>query len=667
MESSQRGDFQRAYQIILSTSINELKKNRGVWNSGKIVSGESSNIQYGGKRLAPNTRYFWKVRIWNRNCHKSGYSDIQSFQTGPLTKKYATSKYQVTLHYIKPRNIFRKSGDHFFIDFGKDAFGTLQIDFSKNKGSLPVELSLGEKLIDSATIDSKPPATIRYYNTVIPPNDQRDLFLLKLPAFKPPAWTGESHSHMPVPNEIADIMPFRYCELRNYHGRLTPEDISQVAIFYPFDNSTSSFESSSGILNHIWDLCKYSIKATTYCGIYVDGDRERRPYEADAYINQLGHYCVDREYALGRYSYEYFFSKPTWPTEWKFHSIFMAWQDYMYTGNDRSISFYYEQLKADKLLFNPTNSDGLLIDQRSRENSDIVDWPESERDNYELGTVNLVPNAFYYKALQIMSKTAGVLNYEADSVQFMEMALQLKKTIERLFINAETGLFVDSLRSKHSSLHANLFPLAFGLVPGNIKARVLELIKSKRMACSVYAAQYLLEALYLEGEEDYALELLTSTEKRSWWNMLRSGSTITLEAWDNIYKSNLDWNHAWGAVPANIIPRCLWGIKPLEPGFSKIQIKPQTGDLTFCSVKVPTIKGSVYATLNTDLRRNYKIEVNIPANTAAVVTVPIFRLRNPRVFFNGVQQPVSSTARHHSLELASGYSVIEIRSFGTET
>ncbi len=61
--------------------------------------------------------------------------------------------------------------------------------------------------------------------------------------------------------------------------------------------------------------------------------------------------------------------------------------------------------------------------------------------------------------------------------------------------------------------------------------------------------------------------------------MIRIGSTITLEAWDNKYKNNLDWNHAWGAVPANVIPRGLWGIKPKTPGFGIATIKPQMSKL----------------------------------------------------------------------------------------
>lgn len=137
------------------------------------------------------------------------------------------------------------------------------------------------------------------------------------------------------------------------------------------------------------------------------------------------------------------------------------------------------------------------------------------------------------------------------------------------------------------------------------------------MAASVYGAQYLMEALYKAGEDEYALEILTSTSDRSWYNMIRVGSTITLEAWDMKYKPNADWNHAWGAVPANIIPRGLWGIQPKEPGYKVAQIKPQMGNLKSSTIKVPTVKGPIKAEYKyvNDRRQTYTIE--IPANMVA--------------------------------------------------
>ena len=120
---------------------------------------------------------------------------------------------------------------------------------------------------------------------------------------------------------------------------------------------------------------------------------------------------------------------------------------------------------------------------------------------------------------------------------------------------------------------------------------VADYVVSKGMACSVYAAQYLMEGLYKAGRADTAFSLLTSRDIRSWYNMIRVGSTVTLEAWDNKFKPNQDWNHAWGAVPGNIIPRYLLGVRPLEPGFGKVLIRPMPGPLERAEAVIPTIRG----------------------------------------------------------------------------
>ena len=142
------------------------------------------------------------------------------------------------------------------------------------------------------------------------------------------------------------------------------------------------------------------------------------------------------------------------------------------------------------------------------------------------------------------------------------------------------------------------------------------------MACSVYGAQYLLEALFEAGEADHAVALMTAGNDRSWTHMIRDvGTTITLEAWDNKYKPNQDWNHAWGAAPANIIPRKLMGVEPLEPGFGKIQIRPQPGALEWAAMDAPTVRGPVHAEFKSSPTR-FALSVRLPANTMAKVCVP---------------------------------------------
>ena len=71
------------------------------------------------------------------------------------------------------------------------------------------------------------------------------------------------------------------------------------------------------------------------------------------------------------------------------------------------------------------------------------------------------------------------------------------------------------------------------------------------------------------------------------------GTTITLEALDMRYKVNADWNHAWGAVPANIILRYMCGIKPKTKGFGLVEIKPQMDNVKNSSILAPSIRGQI--------------------------------------------------------------------------
>jgi hypothetical protein len=436
-----------------------------------------------------------------------------------------------------------------------------------------------------------------------------------------------------MPRSVGEVMPFRYCEITGCPVPLKADAIAMVAVNYPFDDTASDFRSSDKTLDAVWELCKYSIKATSFCGVYVDGDRERIPYEADAYINQLSHYGTDREYTLARHSHEYLIRHPTWPTEWALHSVLMAWADYAYTGDRESMAAFYEDLKA-KTLHELARHDGLITTKNIPKSvlkkihigrlRDIVDWPKGERDGYDFKEINTVVNVFHYESLVLFARIADALGKKADADAFARKAERVAKAINGKLFDAKRGVYVDGEGSAHASLHANMWPLAFDLVPADRIPGVVKFVKSRKMACSVYGAQYLMDALYASGEDAYALSLLTSKEARSWWNMIREGSTISMEAWGNRFKGNQDWNHAWGAVPANIIPRRLMGVTPLEPGFGRIRIKPQPGTLRSATLKTPTIRGPVHVAFEQTPGASFSLTVRIPANVTADVHVPAF-------------------------------------------
>jgi hypothetical protein len=325
----------------------------------------------------------------------------------------------------------------------------------------------------------------------------------------------------------------------------------------------------------------------------------------------------------------------------------MAWNDYMYTGNKQSLEYFYDDLKA-KTLTMLADEEGFISTRTGKvtppvlesihfkgELRDIVDWPHTgilglekeeggETDGFVFTEVNTVVNAYHYRALTLMARVAEVLGKASDQKFYQERATLLKRSFNARLFDQKRGVYVDGIGTDHASLHANMFPLAFGLVPEKHVSSVLEFIRSRGMACSVYGAQFLLDAVYDAHDAEYGLQLLTSTGERSWYNMIRVGSTITLEAWDNKYKPNQDWNHAGGAAPANLIPRKLMGIEPLEPGFKKIRIKPQPAWLKHADIKHPTIRGDITASFINRPNESFRLEVSIPANTTADVYLPFY-------------------------------------------
>lgn len=644
MSSDLPSTLQTACHVLVASSRAILSEDKAdVWDSGRI-EGSSPSVRCGA-RLRPSTTYFWKVRLWDNHGREGMWSDVKAFRTAdvldgtfprtPLVKSDRT-----------PREMFRHGDGTVFLDFGEDAFAQIRITVtSAIQDTLTVHF--GEAASDRR-VDRKPGGSIRYcsYPLVVRPGTHT--YRVQFVPDRRNAVIKPDHSDVrPVlmPSCIGEVYPFRYVEIEGFDGHVSKSDFVREDVHYLFDDDASYFHSSDDVLNQVWKLCKYSVKATSFLGVYVDGDRERIPYEADAIINQLSHYGTDAEYAMARYSVDYLMSHATWPTEWILQAAIMAWNDYMYTGDKALLEKDYEILKA-RTLCALSEANGLISTRTGRQTPelmlscgyygksirDIVDWPQSgalgigkeeagEADGYDFKDFNTVVNAYHCEALMLASKAAEVLGRSEEASEMKAKAESVKKAMNELLFDAEAGCYRDGIGSDHHSLHANMFPLAFGIVPQKQIPSVLAFVRSRGMACSVYGAQFLLDALYEAEDGDYALSLLDADSERGWYNMMRSGSTITLEAWDMKFKPNLDWNHAWGSAPANAIPRGLMGVTPLEAGWGRMRIKPQTAGLSEAKAVVPTIRGAVGCSVSDD-GTSYCLEADIPANTTAEVWIP---------------------------------------------
>ncbi len=682
--------MQTAYQVIVASSEEKLQNNDGdVWDSGNVDSGVSVFVPYGGKPLNENSSYWWKIRTWDQNGIESDYSIPQKFNTGIFsgaerkwpgeshwveldvkgkTEYVYENRHPIRYHEIEPVSVEKNEAGNQFITFEKAAFGALKLTIESSESTDTVIVHLGEDVIEGNKVNKNPGGSIIYNQVKVGLEPGKTDYLVQIPRFI---------SHYPNSQVLAEHMPevtsFRYVEIEGLKEDLTIDKIRQMALLYQFDDTAADFKSSNDSLNQIWELCKHTLKVTPFMGVYIDGGaRERMPYEADAYMQQVAHYCVDREFAIQRYTTDFLIYNPSWPTEWHLHIVLMAWADYMATGDARFLEERYDELKK-KTLIDLAREDGLIstrtglvtpkflasIHYYGKSFRDIVDWPqgtpanetelrsghgsvtfEGETDRYVFSEINTVVNAFHYRNLVLMEKIAGVLGKTEDSAFYAQRASLVKSSFNEKLLNKETGIYTDGEGVDHSALHANMFPVAFGLAPESNYPEIREFLISRGMACSPGMSMYLFDALYKMGAEDYSLELITNETDRSWMNMIRFGTTVTSEAWDLKYKRNMTWNHAWGAIPAYVITRNILGIEPLEPGFRKVLIKPQPGSLERAEIKSPTIRGPIHAKFNREPEGIFNMELVIPANTNARVMLPLPDKDDFTVLMNGREIPV---------------------------
>ncbi|MBO7329745.1 MAG: hypothetical protein J6W00_13355 [Lentisphaeria bacterium] len=492
---------------------------------------------------------------------------------------------------------------HAFFDFGKDAFSTVEIEvnppFDAN-----VEVILGEVAENGKIIHT--PGYRTFIQRIIRTRTGKQVIKIDIPPFIP-AFSGFPHCHAPA-MAGGEFAPFRYVEVNRTFGDIT---VRRTAYFNDWDDNASTFESSNEKLDKIWDFCKYSIKAVTAFDKYIDGERERMPYEGDAFINQLGHFCHTLNFDIARHTIDHFFEhgKYTWPTECLLLTPTII-RDYMlYSGDTASLKRWLPLLE-EKLLAGALDEKGLLNQDLYKNirpgcrTNDLIDWPATERDGYEVGKVNLSPNAFLYGALKVMFELTGEKSY-------LNRADQLKKAIRTHLL--KEGRFVDSIDSEHTAIHTAIAALYFDLAEDDEINFCRDEILSKDMACGVYISHYLLEACFRYDMAEHAVKLITSESKRSWFNMLREGSTVTMEAWGVEFKPNMDWNHAFAAAPANIIPRMFCGIRPVEPGFKRFIVDPRPGNVESFSFRMPTVKGEIKLEWSKD-----KKQLTVPENTEAL-------------------------------------------------
>ena len=500
---------------------------------------------------------------------------------------------------VAPLSFETNAAGHVVFDFGKHAFGWVEVNVPKPGA---YTFAWGELLDGRGSIQTDERYT-RKQGTIRCARAQGEFMRTGWTRIPYREGNGSSFNPRDV-GRFGKVMPFRWLEVVASPFPITVAHVRQVPLYYPYDMTESAFACDSSALERVYAFCKHTIRATSYTGKFIDGDRERLPYEADSYITQLGTYAISSDQTLARSMTDYLATHTTWPTEWKQFFIRMVYEDWMHSGKTDLVAKHYDLMKNVKSWRHLRRSDGLLVTPGTKMTAspdggtfcDIVDWAKCYRDGFVFTPVNAVVNALHYRNLKELSEMACAIGKPDDAAVFEAEARQTFNAYQRVLFDSAAGRYKDGEGTDHATVQGNAMALACGVVPPENVQAVANYIVSKGFSCSTYMAQFVLEALFVAGRDDAALRLMTSDQHRSWLGMMAKGATITTEFWDLTLEEPgriPDMNHSWSTAPLNMTSRWVLGVKPLKPGFKEISIAPHPGFLNRLSGTVPTPRGPV--------------------------------------------------------------------------
>ncbi|MBQ6098083.1 MAG: family 78 glycoside hydrolase catalytic domain, partial [Bacteroidales bacterium] len=274
------------------------------------------------------------------------------------------------------------------------------------------------------------------------------------------------------------------------------------------------------------------------------------------------------------------------------------------------------------------------------------DWcmpPESpemihSKDPSRITEAAAISTPFYCYLCNIMKSFAIRLGKDDDADFFQQEFDTITAIYNSRYLDTITGNYANG------TVTANILPLWFGMVPNKLEDKVFANIINKtnndfggHVSTGVVGIQQLMRTLTHYGRSDLALHLATDTTYPSWGYMARRGATTIWELWNGDGGGERDLRGANGHLLASMNSAnhvmllgdlLIWeyeylaGIRALEPGYSKIQLRP-----TFVEGlnRVDCTYRSVSGTIESHWRRTgngIEWTVVIPPNTTAEVHLP---------------------------------------------
>ncbi len=215
----------------------------------------------------------------------------------------------------------------------------------------------------------------------------------------------------------------------------------------------------------------------------------------------------------------------------------------------------------------------------------------------------ILSTMLYKGALDAAVRLMSALGENEDAIRFSLKSAEVKKALNCYAWSDKEGLYVDEIGSKSLSRHVNAAAILFDVADAEKRQRIAKRLFNDHEVrdTSLFFSFYLHQAALELGQGGYIL-----SDMSRWQKMLDMGTST----WWEVPENPRSDCHAWSASPTCTLVQLLLGIRPTEPGFKRVEIKPYTANLKWAKGAVPTPLGDILVSWNKD--KEFKLELTIP-------------------------------------------------------
>lgn len=516
--------------------------------------------------------------------------------------------------YIEP---MEKGDPEYLIDFGKEYLGHIEFEIEAANGTI-FDFFLFENIHQDGRIEH----TFSLNNSLrYVAKDGRQVYRSFIPR-------GFRYMLLTVRNFISPCKIFR---------------VKVDVTTFPTGN-VGAFNSSDYQLNKIWEISKHTIRMCAQDTIIDCPAYEQALWTGDSYNISLMNYYAFGNYDLVRRCLR-LISKSVYrsplpeshvPSGWQ--NVLTAWsilwmmacrEYYRYSGDLEFIKEVYPELKLTVKRFQEFMNEEGLVEIHAW---NMLDWAPMDTEQ----KIVTHQNALLVEALRQTSYLASLIGEYEDERKLLTLADKIKQAINLCLWDEEEKVFVDSIHedgtlSQVRSIQTNLIVYLTDCAEGQRRHVIEEYIKNPPenfvQIKSPFVSFFYYQALMDLGKNDVVLENIRDI----YGYMLENDATTCWEGWELIEGDfSRSHCHAWSAAPTYVFGILFLGVKPLEPGFSKVAIAPNLNGLKWIKGSVPIPQGKIDIYCK-DLGDYIDLQITHPDQIEVQITLT----KNTRVQVNG--------------------------------